>query len=97
MQFEMRVTVLQRQTLPDIALQVYGDISGLPEIARTNDVAITADLEPGTVLLCPDVVFDAYLQNYVRKNGIVPATAYDDTDGEIRQRIFTPEFTLEFE
>lgn len=92
----MKVTVFQRQTLADIALEVYGDISGLPEIARTNDVSITADLEPGTVLLCPDVVFDAYLQNYVRKNGIVPATAYDG-DGEIRQRIFTPEFTLEFE
>ena len=92
----MKVTVLQRQTLSDIALEIYGDISGLPGIARANNMAITADLEAGTVLYCPDVVYDAYLQNYVRKYGIKPATAYDGA-GEIRQRIFTEQFTLEFE
>lgn len=92
----MKVTVLKRQTLSDITLQVYGDISGISGIARTNGIAITEELEVGQVLLCPDVVYDAYLQNYVRKYGIKPATAYDDIDGEIRQRIFTEEFTLEF-
>jgi hypothetical protein len=93
----MKVTVLKRQTLSDIALEVYGDISGLPGIARANGIAMTADLEVGQVLQCPDVVYDAYLQNYVRKNGIKPATAYTDEGGEIRQRIFTEQFTLEFE
>lgn len=92
----MKVTVLQRQTLSDIALQIYGDLSGLPGIAYANNLAITDDLEAGAVLFCPDVIYDAYLQNYVRKNGIKPATAYDGT-GEIRQRIFTEQFTLEFE
>lgn len=93
----MKVTVLKRQTLSDIALEVYGDISGLPGIARSNGLSMTADLAVGQVLECPDVVYDAYLQNYVRKNGIKPATAYDDIEGEIRQRIFTEEFTLEFD
>lgn len=92
----MKVTVLKRQTLSDIALEVYGDISGLPGIARTNGLAMTAELSVGQVLQCPDVVYDAYLQNYVRKYGIKPATAYYDDEGEIRQRIFTEEFTLEF-
>ena len=91
----MRVTVLMRQTLSDIALQIYGDISGLPGIARANNIAMTADLQVGQVLECPDVVYDAYLQNYVRKYGIKPATEYDG-NGEIRQRIFTEQFTLEF-
>ena len=91
----MKVIVLKRQTLSDIALEVYGDISGLPGIARANNIATTADLQVGQVLECPDVVYDAYLQNYVRKYGIKPATAYDG-EGEIRQRIFTEEFTLEF-
>lgn len=90
------MTILQRQTLADIALEVYGDISSLPDIARENNLSITADLEPGTELICADVVYDAYLQNYVRKNGIKPATAYDGS-GEIRQRIFTEQFTLEFD
>ena len=73
----MNVIVLQRQTLSDIALEIYGDISGLPGIARANGLAMTADLQAGQTLICPDVVYDAYLQNYVRKNGIKPATAYD--------------------
>ena len=89
--------VLKRQTLSDIALEIYGDISGLPGLARANGLAITAELEAGQVLQCPDVVYDAYLQNYVRKYGIKPATEYDDREGEIRQRIFTEQFTLEFE
>lgn len=93
----MKVTVLKRQTLSDLALEVYGDISGLPGIARTNGLAMTAQLEAGTVLLCPDVVYDTYLQNYVNYLNIKPATEYDDRDGEIRQRIFTEQFTLEFE
>ena len=91
----MKVTVLMRQTLSDIALEIYGDISGLPGIARANNIAMTADLQVGQVLECPDVVYDAYLQNYVRKYGIQPATEYDG-NGEIRQRIFTEQFTLEF-
>lgn len=91
------MTVLKRQTLSDIALEVYGDLSGLPGIARANGLAMTAQLDCGMVLQCPDVVYDAYLQNYVRKYGIKPATAYDESEGEIRQRIFTEQFTLEFE
>ncbi len=91
----MKVVVLQRQSLADIALEVYGDLSGLPGIARENGISITDDLTPGTELICPDVVYDNYLQNYVRKNGIKPATAY--AGGEIPQRIFTEQFTLEFE
>lgn len=91
----MKVVVLQRQTLADIALEVYGDLSGAPGIALENGISITDDLVPGTVLFCPDVVYDNYLQNYVRKNGIKPATF--DGGGEIPQRIFTEQFTLEFD
>lgn len=93
----MKVTVLKRQTLSDITIEVYGDISGLPGIARANGLSITAELAVGQVLECPDVVYDAYLQNYVRKYGIKPATEYADSEGDIRQRIFTEEFTLEFD
>ena len=91
----MKVVVLQRQSLADIALEVYGDLSGLPGIARENGISITDDLTPGMELICPDVTYDNYLQNYVRKNGIKPATV--DAGGEIPQRIFTEQFTLEFD
>ena len=91
----MKVIVRQRQTLSDIALQIYGVLSGVIVIARQNDLAVTDELTAGMVLECPDLTFDNYLQNYVRKNGIVPATEYDG-EGEIPQRIFTEEFTEEF-
>lgn len=92
----MKVIVQQRQSLSDIALQVYGDVSGVIAIARTNGLSVTPDLVAGQVLQCPDVVYDNYLQNYVRRNGIKPATLYDGI-GEISQRIFTEEYTLEFD
>ena len=92
----IRVQVRRRQTLSDICLQVYGTLAGLVELARANGLSVTQELTPGAVLNCPDVTYDNYLQIYVRKNGIIPATAYDGR-GEIRQRIFTEEFTEEFQ
>lgn len=92
----MKVIVLKRQTLSDIALQVYGDLSGLPELARINGLSVTSEVEAGQELECPNIVFDAYLQNYVEKNGIRPATAYNSAEGDITLRIFTEQFTQEF-
>jgi hypothetical protein len=90
------VTVRRRQTLSDVCLQVYGTIEGIIALARENNLSPSGELEAGTVLQCPDVTYDNYLQDYVRKNGIIPATAYNGR-GEIRQRIFTEEFTEQFE
>lgn len=92
----IQVRVRRRQTLSDICLQIYGTLAGLVELARENGISVTQELTPGSVLTCPDVTYDNYLQTYVRKNGIIPATAYDGR-GEIRQRIFTEEFTEEFQ
>ena len=92
----MKVKVLQRQTLSDIALQVYGDISGIVGLAMSNGVGVADQLVPGTVLECPDVIYHNYLQNYVRVNHIVPATVYDGL-GELTERIFTDQFTEEFD
>jgi nucleoid-associated protein YgaU len=70
----MTVTVLPRQTLSDIAIQVYGDVSGVVELAAANNIGITSELTPGQELVCPEVIHDNYMQNYVRKRGIAPAT-----------------------
>ena len=92
----MKVKVLQRQTLSDIALQVYGDISGIVGLAIANSTGVAEPLVPGTILECPDVKYDNYMQSYVRANNIIPATAYDG-QGEIIERIFTDQFTEEFD
>lgn len=70
----MTVTVQNRQTLSDIAIQVYGDIRGVTLIAQANNISITDNLTPGTELDCPEVVLDQYLQNWVTKRHITPAT-----------------------
>lgn len=71
----MTVTVQNRQTLSDIAIQVYGTNAGLVTLAEINDVSITDELPAGTVLECPDEIYDRYLQNFVRTRKVQPATA----------------------
>lgn len=71
----MQVVVKARQTVSDIAIQVYGDLRAAPLIAQTNEVSLTDDLAPGTLLECPDVVYDQYIQDYVRSEKVTPATA----------------------
>ena len=73
-QSDMKVTVMNGQTLADIAVQVYGTIEAMPLIASANGISMSDDLSTGQVIECPDKVFDQYLQDYVRNNNIKPAT-----------------------
>lgn len=91
----MKVTVQQRQTLSDIAIQMYGDVSAAAAIAQANDICITDELTPGTELYCPEVVYNLYLQNYVSKINVKPATEIDP-EGGIPSKIFSKQFTQEF-
>ena len=92
----MTVTVKHRQTVSDIAIQVYGSVEAAVAIAEANGLSITDDLPAGTVLECPEKVYDRYLQAYVSKRKVTPATAADP-EGEVRMKIFTEQFTKEFE
>lgn len=70
----MKVTVKARQTLSDIAVQVYGDVSAVCAIAYSNGMSVTDIPQPGSVIECPETVYDQYIQDYVTDNGISPAT-----------------------
>ena len=91
----MKVIVAQRQSLADLAIQVYGDVRGVTDIAKANNLSITADIDAGTELECPDVVYDPYLQDYARKNKINPASGLSNLD-EVQARVFTDQFTKEY-
>lgn len=91
----MIVTVKQRQTVSDIAIQVYGSIEAAVAIAEANGISVTDDLEAGTTIECPEKVYDRYLQSYVGKHQVIPATAAD-TESEVRMKVFTEQFTKEF-
>lgn len=91
----MKVTVKALQTVADIAVAVYGDVRAVIDIARANNIKVTEDLEPGTVLECPEIVYDKQMQDYCREHNISPATALQ-SDGDIELRIFNQAFSKEF-
>lgn len=70
----MKVKVISRQTLADVAVQVYGTVEAMPVICKANKLSLSDDLVTGQVLECPEKVFDQYLQDYARNNNLIPAT-----------------------
>lgn len=91
----MKVTVKAMQTVADIAVSVYGDVRAVIDIANANNIKITEDLEPGTILECPEIIYDKQMQDYCRKNKLSPATALQQ-DGDIELRIFNQVFSKQF-
>jgi len=79
----MKIVVLNNQTLLDIAIQEYGTIESVFELAIANDLSITDELATGTILLIPEfstltnepIITNKEILNYYKKNKIKPATA----------------------
>jgi hypothetical protein len=64
------------QTLLDIAIQELGDASRANEIAVMNGMSITDDLQPGAVLLIPEIArIFKFLANIFKDRGNTPASA----------------------
>lgn len=77
------VTVSNNQSLFDIAIQVYGSVKYAFDLALANGLHITSVLEPGQELETPELETDhADIRDYYAANGIKPATAIDDQDGD---------------
>lgn len=91
----MKVTAKDGQTLADIAIQEYGSLSAVVELAKVNGMAISDVPSAGTELSLPEKIYNKAMQNYCKANGVEPATERD-TSG-ICLRIFTEEFTKEFQ
>lgn len=90
-----KITAENNQTLADIAIRRYGSIEALPYLAQANGIRTTAILSPGTVLVCPDLIFNKEMQEYVNQNNVNPATA-KGTDSDIELRIFQDPYSAEF-
>jgi len=70
-------TVLNNQSLFDLAVQEFGSAESAMEIALLNDLSITDRLVPGQELELPKIsVFENKENvNYYSKNNITPATS----------------------
>lgn len=71
----MQITVKDRQSLADIAVQYLGGVEGIFALAERNGISITAKLEDGQTLdwELTDTV-DATVQKTYAAQGIEPAT-----------------------
>lgn len=70
----MKIIAKARQTLSDIAVEVYGDVRAVCVIAHENNMSVTDIPAVGSTLECPELTYDRYMQGYVAENGISPAT-----------------------
>lgn len=68
------VTLQQGQTLADIAIQEYGTIEVLMDIAILNGLGADASLPTGTVIRLPDLNPEPRMAERVKAQAIQPAT-----------------------
>ncbi len=72
-----QVTALNNQSLFDIAIQEYGTIEAVFDLAMANGLSVTDTLTAGQVLNVPEVdpaVVQPEIVDYYRRHGIRPAT-----------------------
>ncbi len=86
------VKVKAYQTMADIAIQEYGMLEAVCDIARSNQLGITETLVDGMLLVLPDVSYNKKMKEHCKINNISPATEPDRN----LWGIFTEEFTQEF-
>ncbi len=80
--------------MSDVAVQEFGALEAVMELAKTNGLSVSDIPTPGSELLLQDVVYDKTMADYCRTNGVSPATQRDDSG--IKLRIFAAQFTKEF-
>jgi len=68
------ITVLQGQSLFDIAVQEFGSVEAIHALATLNGLSVTDELVPGT-LLQKTIVVDKRIATYYSNKGLMPATA----------------------
>ena len=90
----MDTVVKDGQTLADIAVQEFGTLEAITDIAVMNGIGVSDVPDAGTVLLLPDRVYDRVMQEYCKVNGVSPATVRDMSG--VRLSIFSEQFTKQF-
>lgn len=94
------VKILTFQNILDIAIQKYGSIEAMFDLAVANNIHITQDLIPGSALELPSIEYKAEYANYFKFRKIEPATANTftllDDEPECSEAEFTEEFNFEF-
>lgn len=90
----MKIKIRSRQTLADLAIQLYGSIEGVFTLAQENDLEITDTLQPGSELeYDPAHTRQKWVASHFQTKEIYPSTAHTgSTDGRIFDRTFDQSF-----
>ncbi|MDR2964043.1 MAG: hypothetical protein LBU90_10495 [Bacteroidales bacterium] len=108
----MKYSVLDRQSMFDIALQTAGSAEAAFALARENDLSLTEDLEVGAVLTMGQSILtmgqsvltmghapllNKNVTDFFANKHLRPATAISNTETHIVGRIFDYTFEEQFE
>lgn len=70
-----RIVVKDNQSLFDICIQEYGNISNVVALAQSNEINITDELTVGQQVLIPELTIEQNVLKYYAENKVTPATA----------------------
>lgn len=71
----MQITILNNQTLFDLAIQVTGEALNAVKIAKSNNISVTEELIVGNEIFIDDhLLYDTNVINIYEKESVKPAT-----------------------
>lgn len=92
----MKETIVRTgQTWADLAVEHYGKLEAVVELAAVNGAAVDDVPQAGQRVLLPKLETDSAIVRELARRGAHPGTVYDESAE--RLGIFTPQFTEEFE
>lgn len=76
----MQVTALNKQSLPDLAIQEFGFLEPILAMSVKNDMPVTSDLSVGQVIEYDVGSTDRKIVEYLKARNAKPATAISRAD-----------------
>lgn len=70
-----QITTYTGQSLIDIAIQVYGDITGVEWLMEDNNIELTEEIVPGTKLITRETVINSVVVGGLILKGVKPNSA----------------------
>lgn len=86
------ITVQQGQTLADVAVQEYGTVEVMADIAILNNLPAHHMAEPGTLLRLPDINPAPGMAQRVKAQGIQPASRTNRDEFRVFSSVFDTTF-----
>lgn len=90
----MEVVVRDGQTLADVAIQEYGALEAVVQLAFDNGMSVSDVPQTGTALRLHEKTYSRIVRDYCRAHGVQPATLRGSNTTQ--ERIFSEVFNDTF-